>query len=142
LAKEISLEMSGSKISINLNYVRARQVSPVVHAPSASQNYDGGRALAIIEADVKDLKSALNRLEPFVSRIDERTNNLPTKSDLIHSRSSVVLELSKKATKVTVWTSGVLLAVIATAAITLANVYSVDLAALLPHAAFKSDQPR
>ena len=87
--------------------------------------------VAALEADVKDVKAVLYRLEPLVVRIDERTHTLVGKGELGSLRSDVMVALASKATKGTIWIVGLSLVMLTVAALAAGAMYMLYVAEFL-----------
>jgi hypothetical protein len=57
-----------------------------------------------VEEDIRDIKAALTRLEPLITRIDERLNtelpHLATKAELADLRAELLTQLADKPGKI------------------------------------------
>lgn len=57
-------------------------------------------------ARLNSLEASISRIEPLLIRIDERTSHLSTKAELSELKAQLTLDLSRKATRATVWGAG------------------------------------
>jgi hypothetical protein len=117
---------------INLNYVRERRSKAV--ASEIPHWHHIERGLAVLEADLKEVRANINRVEPLLFRVDERINHLPTKQELILLRSDIGGELASKATRETVWVATIVLSVVVASAFALASLCLPYLENWLHHA--------
>ena len=77
------------------------------------------------------LEAAMIRIEPTLNRIDERTNHLATKAELVGTESRLMSELAGKATKGTIWSVGSTLAGLVVAAMAAGAIFIPYVASLL-----------
>jgi hypothetical protein len=90
--------------------------------------------IAALEADMKDVRTALGDIKVVIARIDERTGFLATGSNLAVLKSDVMLALQSKAGRGTVWAAALSVAGLVVAAAALGAVYMPYLATLLRRA--------
>ncbi len=86
--------------------------------------------VARLERAMGRVGAALDRLEPMIIRLDERTATMATKEDVANVRT----DLATKATRGTVWGMGFTVAGLFVAAAALGAVYMPYLATLLRRA--------